>query len=87
MCIRDRFIIDALEDLWQNLVDLALNWERNLAEALTTIANELRTIEARRVALNKALITQYGAFERAFGDLIAKLKGAEICLLYTSRCV
>ena len=73
-----QFIIDALEDLWQNLVDLALNWERNLAEALTTIANELRTIEARRVALNKALITQYGAFERAFGDLIAKLKGAEI---------
>ena len=73
-----QFIIDALEDLLQNLVDLALNWERNLALALTTIADELRAIEARRVALNRALISHYGAFERAFGDLIAKLKGAEI---------
>lgn len=73
-----QFILDALEDLLQNLVGLVLNWEKNLSEALTTIAGELRTIEARRVALNRALITQYGAFERAFEELIKKLKGDEI---------
>ncbi|RZK72188.1 MAG: hypothetical protein EOO92_19990, partial [Pedobacter sp.] len=72
------FILNKLEDLLEDLKELALAWEKELIATLSSIANELKTLEAKRIALNKQLIKQYGDIEAAFEDFISKLSSREI---------
>lgn len=72
------FILQELQDLLEELKELALKWEKELLASLSNIASELKTLEAKRVSLNRQLISQYGAIERAFDGLISKLSSTEI---------
>jgi hypothetical protein len=67
------YVLKKIEELILALIDLIVNWERHLAEALLAIAVFLRNLEENLIALNRELINLLGAATDALRNLFQTL--------------
>ncbi len=73
-----RYILESLEDLFQHLLHLILDWEKNLAASLLLIAGELNTIDQKIIAINTAITAQYRLMRNAYTAFVTKINSTQI---------
>jgi hypothetical protein len=71
-------LLEQLETLLLGIVDLVVNWEAHLADALAELGKQLRNLDAELARLNAQLVARFEQADRTMRDFLQSLSGPSL---------